>query len=301
MEAGSPSTGTTVNSGNNVCGKIPFTNDVDSRRMGQTSQAENKWVYIPIRVVSKRSNHMEGYKAYSLYKPSSKWANQSELGWNYEFTKPGCQKGFEGCKRTQDVVGKIRIVSWGLNYDGYAEEFVIVDNRFGISNGHGFLPIKKPNGSSPSDFIVAAFDSCGRVCRPYLNKKEYASTNTNFGGGFRISTEHPKQYSDSYEEAMLSIWDLHSPSYSPTEVHDGIPITFFCEYTDVWIWESYPVTSKQSTYSVASKQSVMASMQSTYPSWLHAERSDSLNNYADVPQPDGIYGKETQNNRKYIL
>ncbi|XP_045171690.2 uncharacterized protein LOC123533840 [Mercenaria mercenaria] len=218
------------------CKRQPFIHDVDTKQMGRS----NDWAYIPVNVVSKRPPSMTGYMEYSLYKTQTKWTNQTTLGYKYEFIQAGQQYQYEGCSKRQDVVGKIDVISWGLNYDGYAQEYVIVDNRYGVSQANGYLPVKRPSANNPSEFITVAYDSCGRVCKPYSNDKNNGNINGHFGGGFRVSIDSPKQYSNSYEEAMLGMWEVTSPSFSPVIDYGYIPITFYCGYTEEWIWDKPP-------------------------------------------------------------
>ncbi|XP_045173394.2 uncharacterized protein LOC123534959 [Mercenaria mercenaria] len=217
------------------CERKPFIHDVDTKQMGRSDD----WAYIPVNVVSKRPPSFTGYREYSLYKTQTRWTHQA-TEYKYEFMQAGWQYEYEGCSKRQDVVGKISVVSWGLNYDGYAEEYVIVDNRYGLSQANGYLPVKKPSAYNPSEFITVAYDSCGRVCKPYCNNQNHGHINEHFGGGFRVSIDSPKQYSNSYEEAMLGMWDSNSPSFSPVIDYGDIPITFYCEYTNKWIWDKPP-------------------------------------------------------------
>ncbi|XP_045171478.2 uncharacterized protein LOC123533731 [Mercenaria mercenaria] len=224
-----------TNNGGN-CERQPFIHDVDTKQMGRSGD----WVYIPVNIVSKRPPSLKGYREYSLYKTQTKLTNQTSIGYKYEFMQADWQYVYEGCNKKQDVVGKINVISWGLNYDGYAEEYVINDNRYGVSQGNGYLPVKKPSAYNPSEFITVAYDSCGRVCKPYSNDKNNGNINGHFGGGFRVSIDSPKQYSNSYEEAMLGMWEITSPSFSPVIDYGDIPITFYCGYNDEWIWDKPP-------------------------------------------------------------
>lgn len=221
-----------------VCPRRSFLNDIDTRRFGvsptRSSTPDNTWAYIPIKVVSKRPIEYRKFDEYSLYNQGT----GGQFGLKDEFIKRGVQKRYESCEKLQGDVGKITIVVYGLNYDGFAEEYVLMDNRLGVSEASGYIPVKMPSRSNPSEAIVAAFDSCGRVCRPYcMQVKSGASVmDSYFSGGIRVSSASPQQYAQSYADAMLNIWDISSKSSCPTLNHNNIPISFFCEYTDTWIW-----------------------------------------------------------------
>ncbi|KAL4223301.1 hypothetical protein ACF0H5_016772 [Mactra antiquata] len=231
---------------NEGCPRYIHIKDFNTDRLGSISRNKtlsksDKWVYLPVKVISKRPSKMKGYDDYNLYD------DQRTGGPNNDFLNECVQKGYDNCPGDQDPVGKINIVSYGLNYDGFAEDFIVVDNRLGVSEGNGFLPVKKPTDNYDSDVIIAAFDSCGRVCKPYCHLPECDRLNEEFNGGLSITTRFPQHYFLSHEEALLGVW-TQSATHGPLYKNDIVPITFFCECTDTWIWDRYiPPPWKKST------------------------------------------------------
>lgn len=223
-----------------VCPKRTFLNDIETKWIGVSNPTHapstHNWAYIPVKVVAKRPSEYKDFNRYSLYNQGT----AAHFGLKNEFLKQGLQKRFESCDKYQDAVGKITIVSHGLNYEGYSEEYVLLDNRLGVAEANAFIPIKMPTSTYPAEAIIAAFDSCGRVCKPYCKTGSSGTmaTDMKFTGGVRVSYPQPKQYFDSYADAMLNIWDIPSQSSCPTINYNNIPISFFCEYTDTWIWGS---------------------------------------------------------------
>lgn len=223
---------------NEGCPRYTYINDVNTNRMGQNLNniqpytSIKQWAYIPVKVVSKRPPSMKKYQAFNLY-------DDNTPGHAYnEFSSISLQKGYDNCKSDQDAVGKINIVSYGLNHDAYAEDFIIVDNRLGVSEGNGFLPVQKPSRFDDSEVIIAAFDSCGRVCKPYCNLPQCERLNKDYNGGLSISSSMPEQYFRTYEQAILGVWKP-STAYGPSYKNEIVPVTFFCEYGDTWIWDRY--------------------------------------------------------------
>nr|WFF39936.1 tyrosinase [Cyclina sinensis] len=234
-----------------VCPKRTFINDVETRWLGTSvlppaPTSNTMWAYIPVKVVSKRPAEYKQFDKYSLYNQGP----SQQLGFKDEFLKQGLQKRYENCEKLQGAVGKITIVSHGLNYEGYSEEYVLTDNRLGVAEANGFIPVKMPTTSGPSEAIIAAFDSCGRVCKPYCKQGSTGAmvADSHFSGGIRVSYGQPKQFADSYTDAMLNIWDIPSQSSCPTLNYERIPVSFFCEYTDTWIWDSATSMSAQSQW-----------------------------------------------------
>jgi hypothetical protein len=224
-----------------ICPKRPFIYDVDNRIMGLTTPLpnvnSNDWAYVAFNVISKRSQDYREFNKYSLHNQGS----ISHLGNKGEFLTPGTQYKYKNCDKYQDVVGKITVVAHGLNYDGRSKEVVFVDNRLGVSEAKGFIPVKRPTAANPSEVIISAFDSCGRVCKPFCKTGATSGAMGNyFHGGIRVSSIAPKQYAYSYADAQLDIWDVPTQSSCPKVNYDHIPISFFCEYTDSWIWGGSP-------------------------------------------------------------
>ncbi|XP_045171355.2 uncharacterized protein LOC123533669 isoform X2 [Mercenaria mercenaria] len=223
-----------------VCPRRSYLNDIDTRRLGWSEPMSNKnseeWSYISVKVVAKRAMEYHEFDKYSLYNQG----RNAQFGQKDELFRPGIQKRYQNCEKNQDAVGKITIVSHGLNYHGYAEEYAILDNRLGVSEAKAVIPVKMPTASHPTEAIIAAFDSCGRACKPYLKKGTTGAmfTDSHFTGGIRVSRTAPQQYANSYKDALLKMWDVPSQSSCPNVNYDSIPLSFFCEYTDTWIWGS---------------------------------------------------------------
>nr|ALG64484.1 tyrosinase [Meretrix meretrix] len=222
-----------------VCQKWTLFNDVDTKWMQRSYLPPGSpmytWAYIPVKVVIKRPPEYHGFEQYSLYNQVS----HAPYSYKDELYRGGSQKRCERCFDHLDTVGKITIVSRGLNYGGCADESVLLDNRLPVSEGKVAVPVKMPLGSESSEVILAAFDPCGRACKPLFKKASYDGTVTDskFSGGIKVTYSQPEQFSHSYSEAYLNMWDVHSPSSCPTQNDHDTMVTFYCDYTDPWIWE----------------------------------------------------------------
>lgn len=225
-----------------ICPKRTFINDVNIQfprpkpRLSPFKTASSDWVYVPVKIINKRPDDYDGFEKYSL-------PDEQEHGHYNNFAK--VSGSHKSCSKAQGAVGKIKLVSYGLNYNGYAEEFVVIDNRLGISESTGYIPVRRPFDSSPSVVVVAAFDSCGRVCRPYCKNDATGQIlqNEEFSGGFKISTDLPFEFGDSYAEAMYNVWNIPNPDACPTLRSSQISVSFFCDYSDTWVWRNSVVKS----------------------------------------------------------
>ncbi|KAH3884927.1 hypothetical protein DPMN_008913 [Dreissena polymorpha] len=219
-----------------VCDRNWFLHDVNVNSMSLASPDDlrntytNSWSYIPVKIITKRPTDYIDFQKFSAYGSHVNGVNKQP-----ELTQFGTQKSYEYCRDHMDAPGKIRIVAYGLNHDAYSEEYVISDNRLAVSESIGVIAVKTPTLAS-SDVMVAAFDICGRVCRPYCKSEPDTTHNHVFAGAFKVSTESPSMYSASYSDALLSIWETPTDGACPSVNNNLVPLIFFCEYTDHWIW-----------------------------------------------------------------
>ncbi|WAR03506.1 TYR3-like protein [Mya arenaria] len=216
-----------------VCSKLPFIDDYDVNTM--SNNLPNSWAYVPVKVVTKRPVNFHGFQKYSLY-----GVQNNNNGLKNVFVTPGNYAGYSTCNKRMSEAGKVKIVAYGLNHYAYSQEYVITDNRLGISESSGVIQVKMPAGTTMSDVMVAAFDECGRVCRPYCKQGTSMTHNGDegFSGGIRVSAQSPTQYSSSYGDALLGMWNIPSQNSCPSIDLSQVPLSFFCDYTDAWLWDS---------------------------------------------------------------
>ena len=217
--------------------------NVNTMMASPSGPQDDVWCYIPFKVISKRPAEYNGFQKYDMYEMP-----HTDNGYKNIFYEPGNNKGYKSCEKRIGDVGKIKVVSYGSDHYSYAEEYVLVDNRYGVSEATGALPVRKQYGSTPSQSIVAAFDECGRVCKPYCKHRSTERHNQYFSGAISINNLTPIQHAPSYGDAMLEAWDIPGPNDCPILNDLNVPITFFCENTDPWIWgpqPSSPVVTQQ--------------------------------------------------------
>ena len=215
-----------------TCSPPPLLNDFMLRENSNGIQSiQNDWVKIAVKVIVRRPPQFLDFPDYSLY-------GYTTDGKNRNLVIPGEQRSYTGCENRLQTVGKIKLVSYGLNYDGSAEEYALCDNRLGISETTSFIPVKRPHPGAPSDAIISAFDSCGRVCKSFISKGANGGYVTKYPmtGGIRITTDKPLQYGETYADATLSSWKLTGSHSCPIYDQYNAPITFYCDYSDEWFW-----------------------------------------------------------------
>jgi len=221
-----------------VCSKPSYlVNDVNVNTMmaSPSGPQDDVWCYIPFKVISKRPVEYNGFQKYDMYEMPHR-----DNGYKNTFNEPGNNMGYKSCEKRIGDVGKIKVVSYGSDHYSYVEEYVLVDNRYGVSEATGALPVRKQYGSTASQSIVAAFDECGRACKPYCKHRSTERHNQYFSGAVSVNNLTPLQHSPSYGAAMLEAWDIPGPNACPVLNDLNVPITFFCGNTDSWIWGPQP-------------------------------------------------------------
>lgn len=199
--------------------------------------APKDWVYLNIRVLYERPRGLHFNSNESLYDndmhdPSSFHDSGKGIGiQNRVLYKPKCAPAGSGAT-------KVFVRSNGLNYHGTYKEFSIVDERQAVSATTVQVAVRKPTDENTETYL-SAYDTCGRVCRPACPVRDRSSTVYKAcSGSFKISTEYPLMYSQSYEAAISSLWHLSLDGKGPLFRNTFSPITFICDHQNSWPWAS---------------------------------------------------------------
>ncbi|XP_071121629.1 tyrosinase-like protein 2 [Mytilus edulis] len=155
--------------------------------------------------------------------------------------RPGSPAMYDTCMEDNSGAFRINLVSRGLSYNGWYEDYVMVDNRLPISSHVGYIAFKKPgpNDTEPVTSFISATDTCGRMCKPKCLKKGSGSKPTYVpcDGVIKATAQSPLMYGETYGDAAGDIWDFSDPMV-PVSKESGIFMIFYCDYSDTWPWES---------------------------------------------------------------
>lgn len=198
-----------------------------------------QWVFIPVRVVNKRSPEHHKFNAFPIYdgiasRKTDVYDPQgySEIG---HYFSSDVMPSSTTCKdKSPDrTVGKISIKSTGLNYHGNYEEYVVVDLRQAFSETTTYIAVKVPENGYPSDVLIIASDSCGRRCRAYCRN----TSKNDFGyhpcyGSLRISDKYPLQYGKNYGDAVRMSWSVRDMDAIPQIMNEAMFIQFYCDHQE---------------------------------------------------------------------
>ncbi|VDI04992.1 Hypothetical predicted protein [Mytilus galloprovincialis] len=233
-----------------VC--VPKTNKADLDRLDATpsflntvqnpfeingNADSNQWVYINCLIVFKRPRNVT-FNSFPIYKGRTSKKNDiySDRSKNLKKSFP---KAYEKHINIGSGFEKVNVRVEGTNYDGRSVEYAIVDDRFGISEAMTYLPVRKPMNHKATQVLLTAFDTGGRLCRPYCRDRKDPKKFVPCTGCLKIDTNEPRMYSNSYAESVSKRWNLHDSNdiSCPRSSNDGVYIKFFCNFLDLWPWE----------------------------------------------------------------
>ena len=194
------------------------------------------WVYLAVDVVYKRPPEYIRYNAFpvvngrplkktDIYEPDA--YNTLKAPLNTE--RPA---SYASCNTGQFGAGAVFIQSNGINYVGTYKEYAIVDHRQAISSSTAFVAIKDP-GYGATDVMLSAYDSCGRICRPYCKvPNSQKGESQPCSGLLRVTSTFPKLYARDYGEAVYKLWNLGQSC--PQKDGRQVYMTFYCDYVEKW-------------------------------------------------------------------
>ncbi|XP_052089035.1 tyrosinase-like protein 2 [Mytilus californianus] len=214
-----------------------FLNTVQNRFEVNGNADSKQWVYINCLIVFQRPRNVK-FKSFPIHKgvPSNKNDIYFEGSKNITKSNP---KAYDKHITLDSGFERVNVHIEGTNYDGRAIEYAIVDARFGISEAMTYLPVRKPMNHKATHVLLTAFDSGGRLCRPYCRHRRYRKKFVPCTGCLKIDTRKPRMYSYSYVESVSKRWNLHNTNDKncPRSNDDGVYIKFFCNFLDLWPWE----------------------------------------------------------------
>lgn len=144
----------------------------------------------------------------------------------------GRPASYASCNTGQFGAGAVFIQSNGINYVGTYKEYAIVDHRQAISSSTAFVAIKDP-GYGATDVMLSAYDSCGRICRPYCKiPNSQKGESQPCSGLLRVTSTYPKLYAKDYGEAVFNTWNLRKNC--PQKDGGQVYMTFYCDYEEDW-------------------------------------------------------------------
>ena len=189
------------------------------------------WVFVPVKVVHLRRGDII-YDAHPVNSLGQivKHMDVFSLGNPLPFSSNSSSQSFSKdrkCNIDSSGLVKVKIVSYGLNYNGFYEDDVFIDNRQSVSSSVSYIAVKKPDAEG-SNLFVSAVDECGIACQPMIIKKPRRfgfPVYRKFSGSAWITADQPVYHSNTYRGAESLVWKNQGVPY---EDNNQIPIVFYC-------------------------------------------------------------------------
>ncbi|XP_033746355.1 uncharacterized protein LOC117331634 [Pecten maximus] len=198
----------------------------------------SKWIYLPIKIVNERKQN-ELFRSFEVVDGI---ANEtldiydSEMYGKLKRREDTGKMGtYQRCNLPGSGATKIFVSAYGLNYYGFSTEYTIVDERMPLFKGYTYVPVRKPT-EKPSEAFFAAYDSCGRLCKPYCRTTN--GTYTRCSATLRIGNYSTGEYGDTYGDAFLNTWNYDDDEI-PDVNDDNVHLVFYCNRKEEWPWQKY--------------------------------------------------------------
>ncbi|CAG2186032.1 unnamed protein product [Mytilus edulis] len=185
------------------------------------------WVFIPVKVVNLRHGDII-YSSFPVNLAGSKLNNTDVFSIGQPLTfasnlQSKARSKNKPCNYDKSGLFKVKVSSYGLNYNGIYEDTSFLNNRRTVSTEISYL----------------AVDECGIACQPMVLMKgrqkrqllRYRKTH----GVIEITSKGPKYYSNTYRGAESLVWKADKFSV-PQPDEKQIPIVFVCDYRSKNPW-----------------------------------------------------------------
>lgn len=232
-----------VCSGNHCPGSDSPIQNIFSINGGQSNMDE--WVFMAVHVTFFRPPNLH-FDTFQMHNDSIDTDKDIFDPAYSNVLKSSMHVGHQGtygyCRVNSGGVGRVYVRSDGINYKGYSMEYALVDERYPVSTGTVYVPIKDP-ANSPSEVSLIAYDECGRVCMPTcLVKGSYPPKYKPCTGCIRVDDGLPHRYGKTVANLIYQMWHFRKrPSDGtdecPTPSHADIFVNFLCDSSDLYPWE----------------------------------------------------------------
>jgi hypothetical protein len=192
------------------------------------------WVEIPIIIYSRRPSDLV-FDAHPFKKGAVNLTSDVyQTSGREEGVLPhaGDPARIEKCPHMGSGASKVFLRSVGLNYEGDYTSDAIVDERQTLTITLTQVAVKNPYHNYTRAYI-AAYDRCGRMCKPYCLT---GSNNTyqKCTGSIGVDSRMPKMYNSDVAGAILHTFDYST--FPPKLADKNIFLIFYCGLEEDWPW-----------------------------------------------------------------
>ncbi|XP_052818134.1 tyrosinase-like protein [Mya arenaria] len=125
------------------------------------------------------------------------------------------------------------IESNGLNYRGFFKDVVHTQKGLFVSSILTYIAIRTPTNIS-SEILLSAYDSCGRICRPFC-RSDILRGYKPCQGSVRVTSSLPFEYGSDVMSISDNVW-TYGANHIPTLNETIVFVKFFCDDGLYWPW-----------------------------------------------------------------
>ncbi|VDI13703.1 tyrosinase [Mytilus galloprovincialis] len=191
-----------------------------------------RWVFIPVKIVHRRpsgllfgtkviknKNIVDGVDVYSYNKYMNYTGEEQQAAYSHSFT-------------SGSGADKVYVQVDGMSYNGKYIDYTIVDSRLPVSESVAFVAVKNPKLNSSISYI-SAYDSHGRICRPYCHSyRSYSNQYKTCSGVINLTEEKPKLYGEDVGEVTRLLYKSgKGKDFSRSD--KNIFLSFYCDFHEM--------------------------------------------------------------------
>ncbi|CAG2213629.1 TYR [Mytilus edulis] len=191
-----------------------------------------RWVFIPVKIVHRRpsgllfgtkvirnKNIVDGVDVYSYNNYMNYTDEEQQAAYSHSFT-------------SGSGADKVYVQVDGMSYNGKYIDYTLVDSRLPVSESVAFVAVKNPKLNSSISYI-SAYDSHGRICRPYCHSYgSYSNQYKKCSGVINLTEEKPKLYGEDVGEVTRLLYKSgKGKGFSRSD--KNIFLSFYCDFHEI--------------------------------------------------------------------
>lgn len=139
------------------------------------------------------------------------------------------------CQRKTKLPFNVFIESSGINYRGMFKEVAHIQNGATVTSSMTYIAVKTPN-YMPTETLISAYDSCGRMCQPFCNsghKGQYRPCS----GALRVTPSRPLLYGSNVTSLSIAMW-TEDTNRLPVLNENQVFVKILCNDGLRWPWST---------------------------------------------------------------
>ncbi|XP_062611215.1 tyrosinase-like [Saccostrea cucullata] len=212
----------------------PMFHSMQNTFMMNGKEDSKAWVDIPIIIYSRRPSDLV-FDAHPFRRGEVNLTSdvyQTTEREEKALPRTGRPATIEKCQHMGSGASKVIVRSIGVNYEGDYTTDAIVDERQALTITLTQVAVKNPYQNYTKAY-VAAYDRCGRMCKPFCLTGSN-STYEKCSGSIGVDSRMPRMYNSNVAGAILQTFDYST--FPPKLAENNIFLIFYCGQEEDWPW-----------------------------------------------------------------